>query len=134
MVKKKLAPKWNTVRIREGTYKEIEKALETDEMERLGVSSISQFVTNALIKQLEELRQKSIEYVNMSEDHVKIMDRKLGKMGRIVAVHFRPQRPPYCDYCGESDCVHVQYVWELPGARAILKERGLQPPASRPGA
>ena len=131
MVKKKLAPKWNTVRIREGTYKEIEKALETDELERLGISSISQFVTNALIKQLEESRQKSMEHVNMSEDHVKIMDRKLGRMGRILAVHFKQEHPPYCDYCEESDCIHVQYAWELPEARKVLEGHGLQPPPSK---
>ena len=131
MVKKKLAPKWNTVRVREGTYKEIEKALETAEMERLGISSISQFVTNALTKQLEELRQESMEHVNMSEDHVKIMDRKLGKMGRILAVHFKQEHLPYCDYCEESDCIHVQYAWELPEARKVLEGHGLQPPPSR---
>ena len=133
MVKKKLAPKWNTVRVREGTYREIEKALESDEMERLGISSISQFVTNALIKQLEELRQESMEHINMYDDHVKIMDRKLGKMGRIIAVHFKQEHLPYCDYCEETGCIHVQYAWELPEARAVLRGYGLQPPASRPG-
>ena len=131
MVKKKLAPKWNTVRIREETYREIEKVLESDEMKRLGISSISQFVTNALIKQLEELRQESMEHVNMYDDHVKIMDRKLGKMGRIVSVYFKREGKPYCDYCGESDCIHVQFAWELPEARKVLEGHGLQPPPSR---
>ena len=131
MVKKKMAPKWNTVRVREGTYREIEKALESDEMERLGISSISQFVTNALIKQLEEVRQESMEHINMYDDHVKIMDRKLGKMGRIIAVHFKQEHLPYCDYCEETDCIHVQYAWELPEARAVLEGYGLRPPTSR---
>ena len=131
MVKKKLAPKWNTVRVREGTYREIEKALESDEMERLGISSISQFVTNALIKQLEELRQESMEHVNMYDDHVKIMDRKLGKMGRILTVYFKREHLPYCDYCGETDCVHVQYAWELSEARKVLEGYDLRPPTSR---
>ena len=67
----------------------------------------------------------------MYDDHVKIMDRELGKLGRIVSVYFKRDGKPYCDYCGETDCVHVQYAWELPEARNVLKGHGLQPPPSR---
>ena len=46
----------------------------------------------------------------MYDDHVKIMDRQLGKLGRIVSVYFKRDGKPYCDYCEEPDCVHVQYA------------------------
>ena len=131
MVKKKMAPKWNTVRIREEMYREIERVLEREDIKKLGISSISQFVTNALISQLIELRRGSMIYVNIYDDHVKILDSRLEEKGRILAVYFKREGLPYCDYCRATDCVHVQFAWELPKAKVVLEREGLKPPMSR---
>lgn len=131
MVKRKIVPNWKSIRVREETYKEIEKALEYDEVKKLGISSITHFATNAITKQLEELKQESMTHINMYEDHVKIMDRQLGKLGRIVSVYFKAEVPPWCDYCEESDCIHVQYAWEIPKVRKALERHGRRPPPSR---
>ena len=56
MVKKEV-PNWNTIRVRESTYREIEKALNYDEVKKEGVSSITQFVTNAITKLRKELEK-----------------------------------------------------------------------------
>lgn len=58
------------------------------------------------------------------------MDRKLGKLGRIVSVYFKKKGNPWCDY-EEKNCIHVQDAWEMPDVRKILEERGFKPPPSR---
>ena len=72
-----------------------------------------------------------MKHLNMYDDHVKILDNRLGKLGRIVSVYFKRDGKPYCDYCQEPDCVHVQYAWEIPEARKVLEGHGLKPPPSR---
>lgn len=130
MVKKDV-PKWNTIRVRESTYREIEKALNYDEVKKEGISSITQFVTNAITKHLKELESERMKHINMYDDHVKIMDNNLGNIGRIVSVYFKKGKTSWCDYCEETDCIHVQYAWEIPDVRSILETQGLKPPPSR---
>ena len=69
--------------------------------------------------------------VQLVDDHVKIMDNKLGKLGRIVSVYFKKENSPWCDYCEEPDCIHVQYAWEIADVRKILEKYGFSPPPSR---
>ena len=125
------APKWNTIRVRESTYREIERALNCDEVKSEGISSITQFATSAITKHLRELEWTRMSLISTYEDHAKIMDNKLGKIGRIVAVYFRKGEDAWCEYCDEADCIHIQYAWELPEVRKILKGKGLNPPQSR---
>ena len=131
MVKKDIIPKWTSIRIRNELYNEVEKMLHKDSVKKLGISSISQFVTNAISEYVEELEQKNMSHVNVYDDHVKIMDRELGKIGRIVSVYFKKGNKPWCDYCRESDCIHVQYAWEIADVRKILEKYGFSPPPSR---
>ena len=128
---KRKPPKWNTIRVREATYREIEKALQNSEVEKAGISSITQFATDAITRRLEELKTGRMAHLNMHADHVKIIDNKLDRIGRIVSVYFRKANRPWCDYCEERDCIHVQYAWEIPKVKEILKGHGLKPPPSR---
>ena len=110
---------------------EIKKMLQEDVAKKEGLTNANQFIDIAIKEKLQALERESISHINMYDDHVKIMDRKLGKLGRIVSVYFKRDGKPYCDYCGETDCVHVQYAWELPEARKVLEGHGLKPPPSR---
>ena len=123
--------KWRTLNIRSTLLDEIEKILQSDEAKKEGLTNLSQFVDVAIRELLEKLEQESISHVNMYYDHVKIMDRKLGKLGRIVSVYFKKENNPWCDYCEESDCIHVQYAWEIADVRKVLKKYGFSPPPSR---
>ena len=107
--------------------------LKTKEAKNRGYTNIAQFTDVALRNAVRDLERR-FSHINMYEDHVKILDSKLEGNGRILSVYFKWDGKPYCDYCGEADCIHVQYAWELPEARAILEGYGLQPPASKPGA
>lgn len=173
-----MIPKWNTVRIREDTYREIENVLEYDEVKKQGISSISQFVTNTLTKGLDEysgkrpsykqlgkkidemidiiknlqieqkyqakilrliekypkvidspLKEKITEFehtrfnnITTHDDHLRILDNKIGKLGQIVSVYFRKNNDMWCDYCDETNCVHVQYAKEIPHMKQVMEK------------
>ena len=125
------APRWNTIRVRESTYREIERALNCDEVKREGISNITQFATSAITKYLRELEWTRMSLISTYKDHTKIMDNKLGRIGRIVTVYFRKGEDAWCEFCDETDCIHIQYAWELPEVRKILRVRGLNLPQSR---
>ena len=128
---KKTKENWVTTKVRRTLEYEIEKALRGDEAKKEGLTNKAQFVDYAIRELLTRLEVERMSHFNMYDDHVKILDNRLGKLGRIVSVYFKRDGKPYCDYCEESDCVHVQYAWELPEARKVLEGHGLQPPPSR---
>ena len=122
---------WVTTKVRRTLEYEIEKALRGDEAKKEGLTNKAQFVDYAIRKLLTRLEVERMSHLNMYDDHVKILDNRLGKLGRIVSVYFKRDGKPYCDYCKETDCVHVQYAWELPEAGKVLERYGLKPPPSR---
>ena len=122
--------KWGNIRMRQDLIDRLSKILEVNEVKTDGFTNISQFVDHILRKTIEDM-EKQMEHLNMYDDHVKIMDRKLGKLGRIVSVYFKKENSPWCDYCEEPDCIHVQYAWEIADVRKILKKHGFSPPPSR---
>ena len=122
---------WRTVNVKEVLLVQIEKVLDTEAAKNEGLINLSQFIDSALKEKLELLKQKHLNHLNMYEDHVKILDSKLEGRGRIVSVYFKRDDGPWCDYCEEPDCVHVQYAWELPEARKVLEGYGLKPPPSK---
>ena len=123
--------KWGNIRIRQELINRLSKILEIKAAKTDGFTNVSQFADHILRKTLEDM-EKQMEHVNMYVDHVKIMDRKLGKLGRIVSVYFKKGGSSWCDYCDANDCIHIQYAWELSDVRKILEKEGLKPPASRP--
>ncbi len=121
---------WKTAAVKRGLIDEIERLLKTQTVRNEGITNVSQFVDLALRDKIATVRKKRFEHVNMYEDHVKILDNNIGKDGRIISVYFNNEWP-WCEYCEEDVCVHIQYAWEIPEVRDILKGRNIKPPPSR---
>ena len=121
---------WKTVNVKKSLLDEVERVQRTDEAKKAGITNAAQFVDLALREALEKFERRRFEHINMYEDHVKILDNKLERAGRIVSVYFREAKA-WCEYCDEHMCVHIQYAWELPDVRAVLSARKLAPPPSR---
>ncbi len=122
---------WSAANVRISLLRRIKKALESEEAKEEGLNNVNQFIDSAIRDLLEKLESERFKHINMYNDHVKIMDNKLGKLGRIVSVYFKKGGNQWCDYCEESDCIHVQYAWEIADVRKILEKRGFSPPPSR---
>ena len=123
-------PNWGSIRIRRDLIDRIAVVLKMKEAKNRGYTNIAQFTDIVLRDAVRDL-ERHFSHINVYEDHVKILDSKLEGNGRILSVYFKREGLPYCDYCEETDCVHVQYAWELPEARKVLEGHGLQPPPSR---
>ena len=121
---------WKTVNVKKRLLDEVERIQRTDEAKKAGITNVAQFVDLALREKLEKFERRRFEHINMHEDHVKILDNKLERAGRIVSVYFRGAKA-WCEYCDEHMCVHIQYAWEIPDVREILSARKLAPPPSR---
>ncbi len=123
---------WQTVPLKKGLLAEINMLLQLKTVrDEEGISNVSRFVDQAVREKMERLERKRFELINMHDDHVKVLDSKLEKMGRIVSVYFREGGRAWCDYCEEHLCVHIQYAWEVPDVRKILDRNGATPPPSR---
>ena len=120
---------WKTVNVKEGLMSEVESIIKTSRMNASGITNSSQFVDAAIKEKLEKEARRRFEHVNMYEDHVKILDNKLDRAGRIVSVYFKDNKA-WCEYCDENFCVHIQYAWTLDDVRAVLKERGMIEPST----
>ncbi|MDE0265566.1 MAG: hypothetical protein OXK17_00850 [Thaumarchaeota archaeon] len=123
---------WKTVNVKKVMLDEVERMLRTDAVRKDGITNMSQFVDLALREKIERFERMRFEHINMYEDHVKILDNKLGRAGRILSVYFRDTRA-WCEYCDEHMCVHIQYAWEIPDVRKVLAARKIAPPPSRAG-
>lgn len=123
--------RWGSVRVRQDLIDRVAKALNTAEAKREGFTNISQYTDHVLREALAEMERQRFEHVNMYEDHVKVLDNHIGNQGRIVAIYFKHDIGPMCDYCEMPDCVHIQYAWEIGDVREVLERRGLKPPESR---
>ena len=123
---------WRPVQLPKDLVDEVERIVKTNRVKKQGVTSISQFIARTVNEELKKLESARMSRVNVYEDRARIMDDRIGKMGRIVSVYFKRGKGPWCDYCSEDDCVHVQYAWELPDARKILKRHGMKYPRSIP--
>ena len=121
---------WKTVNVKKSLLDEVERVRRTDEAKKAGITNAAQFVDLALREALEKFERRRFEHINMYEDHVKILDNKLERAGRIVSVYFREAKA-WCEYCDEHMCVHIQYAWEIPDVREVLSARKLMPPPSR---
>ena len=123
---------WKTVNVKKAMMDEVERMLRTDAVRKDGITNMAQFVDLALREKIERLERMRFEHINMYDDHVKILDNKLGRTGRILSVYFRDTRA-WCEYCDEHMCVHIQYAWEIPDVREVLAARKIAPPPSRAG-
>ena len=120
---------WGNVRVRQDLIDRMTKALHTAELQREGFTNVAQLTDNIIRKALASLEAKRFEHINMYEDHVKILDNHIGRQGRIISVYYKENMDPICEYCEDSDCVHIQYAWEISAVRDILKQHGFKSPS-----
>jgi len=113
---------WTSANIRITLIDEIKKILETDIGRRKGLTNTNQFIDWAVKEKLEELEQTRFSNINTYDDHVKILDNRIGKLGQIVSVYFKKNNNMWCDYCDETNCVHIQYANEIPQVKSILEK------------
>ncbi len=120
---------WRTVNVKKSLLEQIERIINSDEVQKEGITNTSQFIDSALKEKLEELEQKRFSHQNTYENKVRILDNKIGKMGDIVTIFLKEElKKGFCDYCESESCVHVKYMWELEDVVKILKKRGFQSP------
>ena len=122
---------WISCVIRREVMNRVKAILETDTAKREGLTNSTMFIDMAIREKMRNYFLQVMSHINTHDDHVKILDQRLGTKGRIVAVYFFRYGAPYCDYCEEPDCLHVQFAWEIPHARLALESHGQKPPPSR---
>ena len=89
MVKKQIISKWNTVRIRDELYHEVEKILHESPVKKHGISSISQFVTNSIADKLDEYSGKKPSYSKL-ENKLDLLLKQIEKLeDHIMKTEFR---------------------------------------------
>lgn len=112
----------------EGADLDMFKALQT----HYGISTGTDLISMLLKREYDGLKGRPrFEHVNMYDDHVKILDRELEGRGRLVSVYFKRDKAPFCDYDLGSECVHVDYAWEIPAVAAILRKAGMRSPGEK---
>jgi hypothetical protein len=94
-----------------------------------GYRSLAQFIEDAVRRRADELRISEftprLRDLNTYEDHVTIMDKKLGwddkegkRQPRIIDIYIRPVGEKgydfWCEYCDSNECEHVYYVLSIP--------------------
>jgi len=114
--------KWGNIRIRQDLIDRVSKILEIEEIKKKGFTNISHFTDYSLRQAMQELEQTRFNNISTYDDHVKILDNKIGKLGMIISIHFKKNNNLWCDYCDETDCIHVQYVQEIPQVKSILEK------------
>ena len=116
---------WRPVQLPKYLVDEVEKIIKTHDVKKQGITSISQFISrlvNNEFEKLDELKEQRLIYMNTYDDHLKILDNKIGKLGLILSVYFKKDNSMWCDYCNETNCVHVQYAKEIPHMKSNVRE------------
>lgn len=125
------ANNWISAQVRRPLLNEVREFLKTDSAKRAGLTNSTQFIDVALKDLLERLKPESMMVGGMHDDRIELKDWDAEKQMVQLSVYFDRDGGPLCTYCKESVCIHVQYAWEVPEARAILEKHGSRPPPSR---
>jgi len=97
-----------------------------------GYKSIADFVTDAVRRRAEELQLFEVTprfaHFNTYEDHVVILDRKLGPRANAITLRVKPVGENgfklHCERCSSTKCEHALYAATVPGVLDSLEERG----------
>ncbi len=108
----------------------IEKISDSECVKNFRLQNKSQFVTDVIKKLVREYSER-LTHINMHDDHVKILDDGLDKIGRIMSIYFKKGKNSWCNCCEEPDCIRVQYAWKIPDVQKILITNGLKRHPSR---
>lgn len=129
MPRRKEATSWDKVNIPSDMARAIDKYLSSDLAKEKGFKSRSDVVIAGVRSILEKdgvyPKRPRFEHLNTYENHVKIIDNELS---RIASVYFNAEKETYCDLCDASECIHTQFVWEIPQVAKILMDRGFKNP------
>ena len=123
---------WISIQVRRELLYSAKAIMATDAAKEAGLYNVTRFIDLAVREMLVKFRQKSLSHVNMYENHVKIMDRGVGRVGRIVSVYFKENSAPVCDYCDDISCLHVVYAMTIPGVRSATDGRNVRLPQDAP--
>ena len=113
---------WRPVQLPKDLVDEVERTIKTDMIKKEGITSISQFISRTVNDKIQELEQARFNVINTHDNHLKILDNKIGKLGQIVSVYFKKNNDMLCDYCNENNCVHVQYAKEIPHMKQVMEK------------
>ena len=110
---------YSTVRLKDELVKKIDDMVETDIAKEHGITSRADFVTQAVLKALDNFKPR-FEHQNMIEGTVRIIDYQ---MRRTAELDFRENGSIYCNVCRALDCEHIRYALEQTDIQKALKER-----------
>ena len=122
---------WRPVQLPKDLVDTVESLLKTSRVKKQGITSISQFIARTVNEEILKLESFRMAKVSTYKDHVRIMDNKIGNVGRIVSVYFKKGNSSWCDYCDKANCIHVQYAWEIPAAKEMFEIHGMNYPHSK---
>jgi len=107
---------YTTVRLPKELMVEIDNILSQSLM---GYKSRAEFIKEAIREKLKTMPQPiqpQLEYFNLSENGVRILDRTLLNgclRGRVIDIYFKPNRI-ICEYCNTDNCRHVEFALSIP--------------------
>jgi len=124
---------WKNVRLSKDLADELERFIESKTGKDHGFNSQADFVAAAVREALVRYKLRPrFQHINTYENHVKILDNDLEAHGRLISIYFNgDHKSAWCDYCEKTDCVHIDYVWELSEVAEVLRVRGLKSPAEK---
>ena len=122
---------WISAQVRRPLLYNVREFLKTDAAKLAGLTNSTQFIDVAIKELMEKLQPESIVVDSIYEDRIVLQDWEAENHPVFLSVYFDKKKKPYCTYCNETDCLHVQYAWEVPEARRILKQHGATPPPSK---
>ena len=65
------------------------------------------------------------KHINTREKRITIYDKKLK---RYIDLYPKEPNQLLCDFCGNTECEHVNYAWTIPEVRETLAKKGWEIP------
>ena len=83
-------------------------------------TEVMRSLINSFWREHEKELLPKLEYFNIDENGVKILDRELNI---IAQIYFRPEGA-FCEYCKTSNCKHIQEALTWPLVQENLRKKG----------
>ena len=116
--------KWRTVNVKKSLLTNIEKLLDKEKVQKLGITNMSQFIDLALKEKLEELEKTGFRSIVIEGNIIEIFDENLGNDGKLVIVN-HDKNKLNCSECNSKDCPHTNYILSIDHISEKLEEKGL---------
>ena len=115
-----MAKLYTSVNIKTELLNTVKLTVNTEASILNGVTSVPQFINTAIREKLERLGISSINGGIVNSSFVRLVDRRIGEMGKVLTVYYNRGGKPWCDHCEKPDCFHIDYAMELPTVKAIM--------------